>query len=149
MYYRYNYTSDGILYSQLPPQFSFTTETGSLDITSPSVKLNISITDADNNNNGEIDTDFQYRTRRNGTLWSLWTTPSPQINFTLGDIDAGDFDISIELKNMYGFSQGVLSLTYDPPETAAIPSYSTVLILSVLFFSVTIIILQSVKRLKT
>jgi len=133
--------------AQLPPEFSFTAETGLLDLVSTNVKFNITILDADNNNDGETDTDYLYRIG-NGIDWTDWAVPSIQVDYDLSGLAEGSLNITIEVKNMYGAAQESLIFTYTPPEDDVIPSYSTLLILVALIFSVSIITHKSIKKLR-
>ena len=166
-YFHLNYTDDGILsqwvsnllpfgnmtlYSQpaqLAPVFSFTTDTGELELDTTDLTLNMTITDADNNNNQETDTDYLYRIH-NGTGWTDWAAPTSQIDCEIAATTAGDYDILIEVKNMYGTTQEQITITYTPPGDGddIIPSYPIAIISLVALFSVSLIILKQSKKLR-
>ena len=168
-YSHFNYTDDGILtqwesylipgfgnatlYSQpaqLPPAFSFTTESGSLSVNTTDFKLNITITDADNNNDGIVDTDYQYRIQ-NGSTWSAWASPPSQLDWDLGAVADGSYPITMEVKNMYGVTQQQITIQYTGPEgdgDGAIPSYPIVIISLMAILSVALIILKQRKKLR-
>jgi len=165
-YFHFNYTDDGILtkfttdhimgnmtlYSQpaqLPPVFSFTTDTGELELDTTDLTLNMTITDADNNNDQETDMDYLYRIH-NGTGWTDWAAPTSQIDCEIAATTAGDYDILIEVKNMYGTTQEQISITYTPPGDGddIIPSYPIAIISLVALFSVSLIILKQSKKLR-
>jgi len=165
-----NYTSDGILknlehtymYFPMPnmtlisepaqhsPEFSFTTETGSLIVNSTEFKLNISITDVDNNNDGEIDTDYLFRIQ-NGTEWSDWTTVPNLLDWDLGSVEEGSYEITVEIKNMYGISQEEITINYVPPEEPGdrdeiIPGYPLFLVLTIITLISSILIRKKYKN---
>ncbi|KKL78098.1 hypothetical protein LCGC14_2028250 [marine sediment metagenome] len=167
-YLTVNYTDDGILkeYQQrrdsdllffsislmsqparLPPEFSFTAEDDIANITSPNIKIDVDITDADNNNDGDTDTDYLYRIF-DGSAWSNWTTIPALIDYDLGSVPSGNYDIIIEVKNMYGITQEQISIQYTKPTTEGIPGYSTILIAILLFFSASIILFRHQKKSK-
>jgi len=170
-YFHLNYTDDGILthvdtnilgnfnltlYSQpaqLPPVFSFTTESGSLSATSTDFKLNITITDADTNNDGDIDTAYQYRIQ-NGSTWSAWASPPSQLDWDLGAVADGNYDITVEVKNMYGVASDAITIQYTAPGgdgdggEELIPSYPIAIISLVAIFSISLIILKHRKKLR-
>ena len=134
--------------AQLPPEFSFSTEDSILDITSPNIKLDVNITDADNNNDGDTDTDYLYRIF-DGSTWSNWTTIPALIDYDLGSVPSGNYDIIIEVKNMYGITQEQITIEYTaPPPDNGISGYSTMLIAILLFFSASIILFRHRKKSK-
>ncbi|MFX0138288.1 MAG: hypothetical protein ACFFDN_31900 [Candidatus Hodarchaeota archaeon] len=163
-YLNINYTDDGILtkwesyntpmgnltlYSQpaqLPPVFSFTTELGTLTVKSTEIKLNISVTDADNNNDGEIDNDYLFRIL-NGSTWTDWASIPSLLDWDLGDVPAGNYNVTIEVKNMYGVTQEEITIQYKPD--VFIPGYSTLLVVMTLIFCVSIIMHKYMKKLRT
>ena len=175
-FYHLNYTDDGILnrrevytpstvpmaggnwslYSQpaqLPPSFSFTTESGSLNFNTTDFKLNITIIDADNNNDQEIDTDYLYRIR-NGTTWTDWTVPLSQLDWHLGSVPTGNYDIAIEVKNMYGVTQKEITIQYTAPSSNGgngrapkIPGYSMVLLSIALMIGISFLVQKNRKKL--
>ena len=133
--------------AQLPPTFSFSTETGELEIDTKEIKLNITISDSDNNNDGEIDTDYLYRIL-NGSIWTDWASPTDQVDLNLGDISGGDYVITMEIKNMYGITQEQITITYTPPEEGIISSYPFSVISIVFVLCVSIIIISVRKKAK-
>jgi len=140
--------------AQLPPAFSFTTESGSLSVNTTDFKLNITITDADNNNDGIVDTDYQYRIQ-NGSTWSAWASPPSQLDWDLGAVADGSYPITMEVKNMYGVTQQQITIQYTAPGgdddgdgEEAIPSYPIAIISLVAIFSVSLIILKHRKKLR-
>jgi len=168
-YIRVNFTERGILnkmegnlifnmfnmtlYSkpaQLPPDFSFTTETGILTIDTKDFKLNITINNADNNNNGIIDTDYLYRVF-NGTGWTTWAPIPNLIDFDLGSdaIEAG-YGITIEVKNMYGVTQEQILVYYNLPDETSetISGYLIFLVSIIAMLGVSVIIYKYHKKLK-
>lgn len=170
---RYNYTEGGILtklelyYSvpvqnytlvssptQLPPNFQFSTADNILDVSTSNITLKVNITSADNNNDGEVDTDYLYRVL-NGVTWSNWTIIPAFINYDLGTNSSGNYDIILEVKNMYGVTQKQISIQFtDPnptvPEGTApeIPSFSTLFIALIFLLSASIIAFRYQKRSK-
>jgi len=168
-YLRANFTDDGILMkfehyktgfgyhnytlisqpAQKAPAFDFTTDTGSLTVNSTEFKLNITVTDADNNNDGKTDTDYLYRIQ-NGTEWTDWAAIPNLLDWDLGDVEEGSYDITIEVKNMYGVTQEEITIEYEPPpkkKRGAIPSYPIAMISIIVMFSISIIILKNRKKL--
>ncbi|KKM43472.1 hypothetical protein LCGC14_1563100 [marine sediment metagenome] len=134
--------------AQLPPEFSFTTEDGVLNINSANIKLNVSIVDADNNNNGITDTDYLYRILIDST-WTNWTTLPALIDYDLSSIPSGSHQITVEVKNMYGITQEQIIVQYTaPPPDNGISGYSTILISILLFFSASIILFRHRKKSK-
>jgi len=128
--------------ARLPPEFSFTTESGVLDVNSADIKLNASITDADNNNNGVIDTDYLYRILI-GSAWTNWTTIPTLIDYDLSSIPSGAHQITIEVKNMYGITQEQITIQYTAPTTPeGIHGYSTILITIVLLLGISTILFK-------
>lgn len=175
VYFHLNYTNDGVLSqwksdipagpgnltlisqpAQLPPAFSFTTESGSLSVNSTDFKLNITITDADNNNDELIDTDYQYRIQ-NGSTWSAWASPPSQLDWDLGAVADGNYDITMEVKNMYGVTSDMITIQYTAPTgdgdgdgdgDEIIPSYPIAIISLVAIFGVSFIVLKQRKKLR-
>lgn len=150
--YNTMYAGNMTLYSrpaQLAPVFSFTTDTGELELDTTDLTLNMTITDADNNNDQETDTDYLYRIH-NGTGWTDWAAPTSQIDCEIAATTAGDYDILIEVKNMYGTTQEQITITYTPPGDGEdiIPSYPIAIISLVAIFSVSLIILKQSKKLR-
>ncbi len=168
-YLRANFTDDGILTkfehyktgfdyqnytlmsqpAQKAPAFDFTTEHDTLTVNSTEFKLKINITDADNNNDGEIDTDYLYRIQ-NGTEWSDWADVPNLADWDLGDVEAGSYVLTIEVKNMYGVTQKEITIEYEPPKKKReiIPSYPFALISIIVIFSISIIIHRYRKKLR-
>ncbi|MBY9015194.1 MAG: hypothetical protein KGD68_05825 [Candidatus Lokiarchaeota archaeon] len=133
-YFKANYTEDGIitnfetylipavgnltLYSQpaqLPPDFSFTAEGGAFIVDSPYFKIETTINDADNNNDGVTDTDYLFRILNNGSTWTSWATPTSLLDWDLGAVAAGNYNITMQVKNMYGVTQEQITIEYIPP----------------------------------
>jgi hypothetical protein len=135
--------------AQLPPEFSFTTEDGSIYVSSTNVKLRVNITDADNNNNGVIDTDYLYRILINST-WSNWTALPTLIDYDLSSIPIGAHQVTIEVKNMYGVTQEQITIQHIPPTHGdiGIPGYSTILLTAILLIGVSIILFRHQKKSK-
>jgi len=169
-YYNLNYTDDGILtqqvfdtlgapismgnvtlYSQpaqIPPSFSFTTESGELTTNTTEIKLIANITDADNNNDGVTDIDYSYRVF-NGTGWTTWTPVTSLIDFDLGSVAGGNHNITMEVKNMYGVTSETLTIQYIAPGgDGGIPSYPIAIISLVAIISVSLIIRKQRKKLR-
>lgn len=135
--------------AQLPPDFDFTTEHDTLTVNSTEFKLNITITDADNNNNGEIDTDYLYRIQ-NGTTWTDWATPPDLLDWDLGDVETGNYTITMEVMNMYGVTQKEETIEYVPPKKPAskiIPGYNLILIALLTIIASAIIVRKRRKKL--
>ncbi|MFX1329310.1 MAG: hypothetical protein ACFE91_14370 [Promethearchaeota archaeon] len=128
-YLKLNYTYDGIITlwesyvlpmpnmalvsqpAQQAPMFNLTTESGKLTTNTPELKLIADITDADNNNDKLIDTDYLYRIY-NGTGWTIWTPVTSVIDYDLGPVAYGDYNITMEVKNMYGVSSDMITIQY-------------------------------------
>ena len=169
-YFNLNYTDDGILtrweydtpgsfgvgssnmtlYSQpaqLPPSFSFTTESGELTTNTTEIKLIVNITDADNNNDGVTDNDYSYRVF-NGTGWTAWGPVTSLIDYDLGSVAGGNHNITMEVKNMYGVTSDTITIQYIAPKKDGIPSFPIAIISLVAIFSVSIIILIQRKKLR-
>jgi len=169
-YFNLNYTDDGILtrweydtggmpvgfynmtlYSQpaqLPPSFSFTTESGELTTNTTEIKLIANITDADNNNDGVTDTDYSYRVF-NGTGWTAWGPVTSLIDYDLGSVAGGNHNITMEVKNMYGVTSDTITIQYIAPGgDGGIPSYPIAIISLVAIFSVSLIILKQRKEMR-
>ncbi|MFX1281710.1 MAG: hypothetical protein ACFFA3_20330 [Promethearchaeota archaeon] len=157
-----NYTDDGImtgytsymlptgnltLYSQpaqLSPVFSFTTEYDTLIVNSTDIDLKAAITDADNNNDGITDTEYQYRIFY-GSTWTSWAAVPPLIDFNLGSVSAGNYTVTMEVKNMYGTTQEQIEIQYEPLGNGEPPiaGYSTILIAIVIFVGVSFLIFKN------
>jgi len=165
-YIYFNWTDDGIftglesnfpemtnisLYSQpaqLPPVFSFTTENDTLIVDSTDTDLKVAITDADNNNDGVIDTDYLYRLFY-GSTWTTWAAIPTLIDFDLGSVPAGNYTVTLEVKNMYGVTQEQIEIQYEPPEdgeTPKIPGYSIILISIALLIGLSFMIHKNRKK---
>jgi len=167
-----NYTDDGILThwdsygfafgnytlvsqpAQLPPDFSFTTESGNLSVNSTDFKLNITISDADNNNDGLDDTNYEYRIQ-NGSTWSVWTAPTNQLDWDLGSVASGNYDITMEVKNMYGVASDYITIEYTAPGgdgdgdgAGGIPSYPIAIFSLVAILGISLLILRQKKKLR-
>ena len=128
--------------AQLPPEFSFTTEDGILDVNSLGIKLNVSLIDADNNNNGITDTDYQYRILVDST-WTTWTVLSDLLDYDLSSVPSGAHQITIEVKNMYGVTQEQITIQYTVPTTPdGIPGYSAMIVTAVILLGASVIILR-------
>ncbi|MFX0030275.1 MAG: hypothetical protein ACFE8B_13775 [Candidatus Hermodarchaeota archaeon] len=132
--------------AQLPPVFSFTTEDEVLVVNSTDIDLKVDITDADNNNDGVIDTDYQYRAL-NGSTWTSWASIPPLININLGSVSAGNYTITMEVKNMYGTTQEQIEIQYQPPGDGdgepPIPGYSPILLSIAILIGVSSLILKN------
>lgn len=136
--------------AQLPPDFSFTTETGILTVDTTEFKLNLTINDADNNNDGIIDTEYLYRIFT-GTGWTGWASIPNQIAFDLGpDAVEADYGITIEVKNMYGVTQEQILVNYNlPGETSeTISGYSIILVSIFAMLGISVIIYKYPNKLK-
>ncbi len=145
-YFILNYTENGILtriepyniggwenitlYSkptQLAPIFDITTESDEYLFSSPNIKLNIDIEDSDNNNDGIIDSEYSYRMYYNHE-WSNWSNIPTFIDWNLGNVTEGAYNVIIEVKNMYGISNDEILINYNPSEEiGSISGYSTIL----------------------
>jgi len=168
-YFRVNFTESGILTKmegylvsnmfnmtlylkppQLPPNFSFTTETGILTVDTTEFKLNLTINDADNNNDGIIDTDYLYRIFI-GSGWTAWAPIPSQIDFDLGSdaVEAG-YGITIEVKSMYGVMQEQNLVYYNLPDGTSenISGYPIFLVSLLAMLGVLGIIYKHHKKLK-
>jgi hypothetical protein len=147
-YYKFNFTENGhqiksesfkvpnsvniTLMSKPPqqsPQFNLLTESGNLVTDTNALKLVADITDADNNNDKSIDTDYSYRIY-NGTEWTAWAPVTSVIDYDLGPVAKGNYDITMEVKNMYGSSSDAITIKYNTAGggSGGIPGYSTILI---------------------
>ena len=129
--------------AQLPPEFNFTTESGVLNVSSISIKLDVNITDADNNNDGVTDTDYQYRVKI-VSIWSNWTVLSGLIDYDISGVPGGSHQITLEVKNMYGITQEQITIHYTAPPQ--IPGFSVLLTAIVLFIGVSFSLLKHRKR---
>lgn len=141
--------SNTTLYSkpaQLPPEFNLNTVTGFLRVESTKFKLSIWINAADNNNDRKDDQDYLYRAL-NGSTWSDWASPMDQVDWDLGDVPAGEYNITVEVKNMYGVTQKQITVIYGP-EVTNIPSYSILLLFIFIVFSISIISHRYFKKLR-
>lgn len=166
-YFHFNYTDDGILtgytsyllphgnltlYSQpaqLPPVFSFAPEHSSLIVNSTTFILDIVITAADNNNDGMTDTDYLMR-HLQGSTWTSWGTPPNHLLWNLGpSATAGNYTITIEVKNMYGVTQEQIEVQYDPPGDTdnGIPGFSIILIPIALLLGISFLIHKNRKKI--
>jgi hypothetical protein len=163
VYFLINYTDNGILnayscynlpygnltlYSrpaQLPPAFSFAPELGSLVVNSTNFVLDIDIAPADNNNDGVTDTDYLMR-HLQGSTWTSWGTPPSQLLWGLGlSAPAGNYTITIEIKNMYGVTQEQIEVQYEPSSEAEppIPGYPTLFIAFAIFIGISFLIFKN------
>ena len=100
--------------AQMSPVFTFSTDDDILAVNSTNLTLVVNITDADNNNDKVIDTDYQYRIY-NGTSWTAWTAIPATINYNFGNVATGNYDITMEVKNMYGISSHQIQIQYTAP----------------------------------
>jgi len=169
-YLNFNYTDDGILaqwesniaeignltlYSQpaqLPPDFSFTTENDTLSVNSTVFKIKTTITDADNNNDGVTDTDYLFRIL-NGSTWTDWAAPTSLLDWDLGSVAAGNYTITMEVKNMYGVTEEQVTIEYIPPKVITdgdgiISSYPIFLVSTFAILGISIIIYKYRKKLR-
>jgi len=174
-YFHLNYTDDGILsqwesdipsgpgnltlYSQpaqLTPVFSFTGEGDTLIVNSTDFKIETTITDADNNNDGVTDTDYLFRIL-NGSTWTSWAAPVSLLDWDLGSVAAGNYTITMEVKNMYGVTQEQVTFEYKPPEVdgdgdgdgdGIISGYPIFLISMVAILGISIVIYRYRKKLR-
>jgi len=170
-YFHLNYTEDGILthwtsylnpfvgnftlYSQpaqLPPVFSFSTDDDILTINSTDFKIATTITDADNNNDGVTDTDYLFRIL-NGSTWTSWAAPVSLLDWDLGSVAAGNYTITMEVKNMYGVTQEQVTFEYIPPAVSTdgdgiISGYPIFLVSMVAILGVSIITYRYRKKLR-
>jgi len=168
-YFMANFTDDGIMKklehtclglrspnitlmsqpAQLPPDFDLKAEDGTLTVNSTEFKLKINITDADNNNDGDVDTDYLYRIQ-NGTKWTDWATPPDLLDWDLGDVKAGSYNITMEIKNMYDVTQKEVTIEYVPPKKPGpkiIPGYDLLLIALLTIIISAIIVRKRFKKL--
>ncbi|MFX0044091.1 MAG: hypothetical protein ACFE8L_14345 [Candidatus Hodarchaeota archaeon] len=166
VYYKINFTETGqqinteiynIAYSpnvtlisrpiQTAPLFSLTTKSGDLTTRTTDITLIANITDADNNNDGIIDADYSYRIY-NGTNWTSWAPVTSEIDYDLGSVMKGYYELTMEVKNMYGVVDESITIQYTGQEggEGIIPGYPIIIISLVAILSVSIII---VKRRKT
>jgi len=135
--------------AQHSPVFSFSTEDNNLTVNSTDVNLVVNISDVDNNNNKVIDTDYQYRIY-NGMGWTAWAAIPPVIDYDLGPVSAGNYDITMEVKNMYGVASDQIQITYTTSSGGGlpeIPGYSIVLISISLLLGVSFLI-QKIRKQK-
>ena len=171
-YFTLNYTDDGILTlwesylslgmnftlisqpAQLPPVFSFTTENDTLIVNSTDFKIKTTITGADNNNDGVTDpnTDYLFRIL-NGSTWTSWAAPTSLLDWDLGSVAAGNYTITMEVKNMYGVTEEQVTFEYLPPEDTTdgdgiISSYPIFLVSIVAILGISIIIYRNRKKLR-
>ncbi len=170
-YYKLNYTENGHLIfaetsgipnmgnitlmtrpAQMSPVFTFSTDDDVLAVNSTDLTFVVDITDADNNNDGTIDTDYQYRIY-NGTSWTAWAVIPATIDYSLGTVPTGNYDITMEVKNMYGVASDQIQIQYTAPsgdgdgETPPIPGYSVVITSIALLLGITFIIQKNRKKL--
>jgi len=163
-YFIANYTEDGVLKdmetylfpgwvnitllskpAQLTPNFEIITENGEFIFKNRSVILNVTINDADNNNDGVIDDDYLYRIFVD-SQWTDWEIPINQINWTLSGSEAGNYTITVEIKNMYGITQEEITIEYAPLDTK-LPDISGYSFITMMFcFTLGVIILLIRKR---
>ncbi|MFX1570904.1 MAG: hypothetical protein ACFFCV_21400, partial [Promethearchaeota archaeon] len=108
--------------------------------------------DADNNNDGVIDTDYEYRIY-NGTSWTAWAVIPATIDYDLGNVTTGNYDITMEVKNMYGISSHQIQIQYTVPdgnggngEPPEIMGYSIVLTSIALLLGVSFLIQRNRKN---
>ena len=169
-YFHLNYTDDGVMTqwesnmiivgnltlisqpAQLPPVFSFTTEDDTLIVNSTDFKIKTTITDADNNNDGVTDTEYLFRIL-NGSTWTNWAAPISILDWDLGSVAAGNYTITMEVKNMYGVTQEQVTFEYIPPEEITdgdeiISSYPIFLVSIVAILGISIIIYRYRKKLR-
>ncbi len=113
----------------------------------------VDITDADNNNDQIVDTDYQYRIY-NGTSWTAWAAIPATIPYDLGNVTTGNYDITMEVKNMYGVSSEQIQIQYTAPsddgdgdgEPPEIPGYSVILTSIALLLGVSFLIQKNRKN---
>ena len=169
-YFHLNYTDDGVLtqwesnimmignltlYSQpaqLPPDFSFTAEDDTLIVNSTDFKIETTITDADNNNDGDTDADYLFRIL-NGSTWTNWAVPTSLLDWDLGSVAAGNYTITMEVKNMYGVTQEQVTFEYIPPVVSTdgegfVSGYSIFLVSMVAILGIIIITYRYRKKLR-
>ena len=134
--------------AQLPPVFSFSTEDDILIVNSTDIALKVTIAAADNNNDETIDTDYQYRVVK-GSTGTSWALIPPLIDIDLGLVSAGNYMVSMEVKNMYGTTQEQIEIQYDPPgdgDSPEIPGYSIILISIAFLIGVSFLIFKNRMR---
>jgi len=170
-YFHLNYTDDGILSqwvsdipsgpgnltlvsqpAQLTPVFSFTGEGDTLTFNSTDFKIETTITDADNNNDGVTDTDYLFRIL-NGSTWTSWAAPTSLLDWDLGSVAAGNYTITMEVKNMYGVTQEEVIFEYIPPAVSTdgdelISGYPIFLVSMVAIMGISVIIYRYRKKLR-
>ncbi len=168
-YMKMNYTDEGImakwetylvpnvanvtLYSQpaqQTPVFSFTGEGDILTFNSTDFKIETTITDADNNNDGVTDTDYLFRIL-NGSTWTSWAAPTSLLDWDLGSVAAGNYTVTMEVKNMYGVTQEEIIIEYIPPAVNGdelISGYPIFLVSMVAILGIIIITYRHRKKLK-
>jgi hypothetical protein len=115
-----------------------------LIVNSTDINLKVAITDADNNNDEIIDTDYQYRVL-NGSTWTSWASVPPLIDINLGSVPAGNYTVSMEVKNMYGITQEQIEIQYDPPGDGKpfVSGYSTIFIAIAIFMGISFLIFKN------
>jgi len=169
-YFKANFTDDGVLTqyntynmgmgnltlvsqpAQLTPVFSFTGEGDTLTFNSTDFKIATTITDADNNNDGVTDTDYLFRIL-NGSTWTSWAAPTSLLDWDLGSVAAGNYTITMEVKNMYGVTQEQVTFEYIPPAVSTdgdgiISGYPIFLVSMVAILGISIIIYKYRKKLR-
>jgi len=162
-YFIANYTEDGVLKdietyidygmdnvtllskpAQSTPDFEIISENGEFIFENRNVILNVTINDADNNNDGVIDDDYLYRIFVN-SQWTDWAIPTNQINWTLSGSEAGNYTITVEIKNMYGITQEEITIEYAPAvsELPVISGYSIITIIFCFALGVLILLIRN------
>jgi len=169
-YFHLNFTDDGILtqwesdapagpgnmtlYSQpaqQTPVFSFTGEDDTLIFNSTDFKIETTIIDADNNNDGVTDTDYLFRIL-NGSTWTSWAAPVSLLDWDLGSVAAGNYTITMEVKNMYGVTSEQITIEYDPPAVVTdggfVSGYPIFLVSMIVILGIIIVTYRYRKKLK-
>ena len=137
--------------AQMSPDFTdLTTESGLLTTNTTEIKLIANITDVDNNNDKVIDTDYLYRIY-NGTDYTTWAPVTSVIDYDLGSVPSGSYELTMEVKNMYGVVDESITIQYTAPPgdgDEIIPSYPIAIITLMAIFGVSFIVLKQRKKLR-
>ncbi|MFX1570902.1 MAG: hypothetical protein ACFFCV_21390, partial [Promethearchaeota archaeon] len=86
--------------------------------------------------------------------WTAWAVIPATIDYNLGNVTTGNYDITMEVKNMYGVSSHQIQIQYTAPsedggngEIPEIPGYSIFLTSIALMIGISFLLQKNRKKL--